>query len=108
MRRDEIQQADTQTFDLVELTDQRDRALRGETKVTASNNGGESGITNVRDMLERYVESFEEWSKMQDEESEDKEEELEDEDAENEWVTAVVKVLHERPKKEEQERNRPV
>ena len=58
MRRDEIQQ---------------------ETKVTASNNGGESGITNVRDMLERYVESFDEWSKMQDEELENEEKELEDE-----------------------------
>jgi len=87
----------------------------GETKDAtdvARNDGNEAGSTSIRDMLERYAESFDEWSKMQEEESEDEEEDLEDEDEVNEWVTAVVKVLREsrgseRPKKEEQE-NRPM
>ena len=52
----------------------------GETKGAtgvARNDGNKSGSTSIRDMLERYAESFDEWSKMQEEELEEDEEEEE-------------------------------
>ena len=52
----------------IQMTELRSKRDGGEE--VKSDNGGESGNTNVRDMVERYVESFVEWSKMQERETE--------------------------------------
>ena len=50
---------------------------KGATDVARKDGEDESGSTSIRDMLERYAESFDEWSKMQEEELEEDEEEEE-------------------------------
>ena len=38
---------------------------KGATDVARNDGDDEAGSTSIRDMLERYAESFDEWSKMQ-------------------------------------------
>jgi hypothetical protein len=51
---------------------------KGATDVARNDGDDEAGSTSIRDMLERYAESFDEWSKMQEEELEEEEEEEEE------------------------------